>query len=173
MDPQMAGTCYLFAEAFRYPAPGHMALLKNGLQVLSAGSEKQCLSAFLDDISRLSLGDWEELHTRTLDLNPPAAPYVGFQIWGESYQRGVFLAKMSREIMETGIDADGELPDHLIPILRYLAQSSSPDPELIEVINPAIQRMIAALRKVDSANPYLYLLEGLQSLTKNLQKEAV
>ena len=59
---------------------------------------------FSADIDRLPLGAWEELHTRTLDLNPPAAPYVGYQTWGESYQRGAFLAKMNRALAETGMD---------------------------------------------------------------------
>ena len=41
---------------------------------------------FSTGLIRLPLGASEELHARTLDLNPPAAPYVGYQTWGESYR---------------------------------------------------------------------------------------
>lgn len=171
MDAQFSLACNWLAEAFRYPAPGHLSRLDQGIESLKAGDERQCLADFLGKVRRLTLGEWEELHTRTLDLNPPAAPYVGFQTWGESYQRGEFLAKMSREILENGIDADGELPDHLIPILRYLAISPAPLAGLLEHLSPAIQRMSAGLRQADPANPYLSLFECAQILTKSALKE--
>jgi nitrate reductase molybdenum cofactor assembly chaperone NarJ/NarW len=173
MDPQISHVCLLLAEALRYPAPGHLAALEKRLKELPAGSEKRNVSAFLDTVKTVSLGQWEELHTHTLDLNPPAAPYVGFQTWGESYQRGEFLSKMSRVVLENGIDADGELPDHLIPILRYLAKESSPLPDLVVVIEPAVQRMMTALRQADGNNPYLHLLEGILSVCRTLNKETV
>lgn len=173
MDSQTANTYLLLAEALRYPAPGHLAALQKGLQDLPSVSEKRSLSAFLDGVKMLSLGAWEELYTRTLDLNPPAAPYVGFQTWGESYQRGEFLSKMSREVMVYDIDTDGELPDHLIPVLRYLAQADRPLPELLTVIEPAVQRMITALQQVDARNPYLELLEGTLNVCRASHKEVV
>jgi nitrate reductase molybdenum cofactor assembly chaperone NarJ/NarW len=171
METQTGNIFALLAEAFCYPAPGHLAALEKGLETLPAGIQKQSLAAFVGKIRGLSLGEWEELYTRTLDLNPPAAPYVGFQTWGESYQRGAFLSKMNRELMETGIDTQGELPDHLIPVLRYLGQAPEPLPELVEVLDPAIQRITAGLRKADSDNPYLDLLEAAQSLCSGLKKE--
>jgi nitrate reductase molybdenum cofactor assembly chaperone NarJ/NarW len=166
MDRSTASLLNLLAESFRYPAPGHLEVLERGQKSLAAGSEKEQIGLFLIQVRRLSLGAWEELHTRTLDLNPPAAPYIGFQTWGESYQRGEFLAKMNREIMECGIDADGELPDHLIPLLRYLAKADHPLAELGEVIDPAIQRMAAALRQADATNPYLHLLEAARNCAR-------
>ncbi len=168
-----AGLLTVLAEAFRYPAPGRLKALENDLQRLAASREKELVCSFLDQIGLLSLGAWEELHTRTLDLNPPAAPYVGFQTWGESYQRGEFLSKMNGALMRSGIDADGELPDHLIPVFRYLALVQDPLPDLVEILEPALQRMSAALRGVDAKNPYLNLFEAAQSLVKQLKKEPV
>lgn len=173
MDTQTTLTCNLIAEGFRYPAPGHLAAMQKALQDLPESSEKRCLAAFLANAAKLTLGSWEELHTRTLDLNPPAAPYIGFQTWGESYQRGEFLSKMSREMMENDIDPDGELPDHLISVMRYLARAKSPLPELLQVIEPAVQRMYDALRQADADNPYLDLLEGTRDVCRMIQKEAV
>ena len=110
---------------------------------------------FVERIERLSLGEWEELHTRTLDLNPPAAPYVGYQIWGDSYQRGAFMARMNRALAEAGVDAGRRAARSPGAVLRYLAAALTPLPELVEVLGPALDRMLAALREAEPDNPYV------------------
>lgn len=172
METYAANIETLLAEALCYPAPGQVAFLETGLKMLPAGRPQELVTSFIKKISRLSPGEWEELYTRTLDLNPPAAPYIGFQTWGESYQRGAFLSKLNREMIETGIDLQGELPDHLIPVLRYLGQAQKPLPDLVEVLAPAVQRMTAGLRKADPGNPYLDLFEAFQILSNALEKES-
>ena len=49
---------------------------------------------FLDEVGSLTLGEWEELHTATLDLSAPFVPYVGHVIWGDDYRRGEFMADL-------------------------------------------------------------------------------
>ncbi len=171
----MINPYFLLAEAFGYPGPGRLAALQAGLKELpaeSAAGVKAPVQAFLDKVGCLSVGEWEELHTRTLDLNPPAAPYVGFQTWGETYPRGAFLARLSRALAEVDIDLEGELPDHLAPVLRYLGQSVDPLPELVGLLGPALRRMQAALAAKEPANPYLDLLEAAQAACAGLNKEA-
>ena len=165
--------CTVLADAFCYPSPGLLERLETGLSRLSTGAEKKALSGFLGKVRRFSLAEWEELYTRTFDLNPPVAPYIGFQTWGENYHRGEFLSMMSREVQEAGVDAEGELPDHLIPVLRYLGKTAQPIPELVEIINPALQRMQATLCKADPGSPYIDLLDAVQECCKDLNKEAV
>lgn len=150
----------LLAEAFRYPHPGLLEQLEAGLMAASKGATRSKLAAFLKRIGALSLSEWEELATRTLDLSPAAAPYVGFQIWGESYQRGEFMAKLNRAMAELDIDPEGELPDHLVPIFRYLAATNQPLPELVENFETAVQRMVSILHEKDKRNPYIYLFEA-------------
>lgn len=126
---------------------------------------KRAFTAFIKHIQLLSLGEWEELHTHTLDLNPSVAPYIGFQIWGESYKRGHFMALLNRVFRENNINPCGELPDHLIPVLRYLGSTDQPVPELIEILTPAVQKMQSALRKKESNNAYTHLLEAVLQFT--------
>jgi nitrate reductase delta subunit len=171
MDPTMSDAYMTLADAFCYPAPGRLDALKRGLAAMPKGAGKDAYAAFLNGIDRLPLGEWEELHTRTLDLNPPAAPYVGYQTWGESYQRGAFLAKMNRALTEAYVDVDGELPDHLAPTLRYLATVPDPLPEMIEVLGPAVGRMLDALRKAEPDNPYVSLLQAVQAQCQGLKQE--
>ena len=165
------GIYALLAEAFRYPAPGRIEALQAGLAALPQGQAKKHFKDFVKSVQALSLGEWEELHTRTLDLNPPAAPYIGYQAWGESYKRGNFMALINRELKQNGIDTDGELPDHLTPILLYLDQTSQPLPELLEVLVPSVQKMRQVLNKKDPGNPYLSLFDAILHLSR-LEKKA-
>jgi len=171
MEPVAVTPWELVAEALCYPAPGRIEQLEDGLARLAAGPVRANLAAFVDRVRALPLGAWEELHTRTLDLNPPAAPYVGFQTWGESYQRGTFLSLLSRTLAEARVDPAGELPDHLIPVLRYLGQASDPLPDLVAVLEPAVRRMLQVLRKADPPNPYIAVLEAANVLSHTLAKE--
>lgn len=157
------------AEAFRYPAPGRLERLEQLTLALPSGGGKFALQAFLGQVRPLKLGEWEELYTRTWDLSPLTPPYIGFQIWGEDYRRGVFLARLQRAYRETGmdacgIDAAGELPDHLVPVLAYLGAVDRPAAELVEHFHKAVEKMAAVLGKRDPANPYLDLLKWMCNL---------
>jgi len=172
MEPTLSAAYRALADAFNYPAPGRLETLNRGLAEMPKGAGKDAHAAFINGIQHLSLGEWEELHTRTLDLNPPAAPYVGYQTWGDSYQRGAFMATMNRALALADVDTGGELPDHLAPILRYLAVTSEPLPEMVEVLGPALGRMLSALRAAEPDNPYVSLLLAVQALCQGLKREA-
>lgn len=154
----------VLAEAFSYPSPGALERLEAQTFALPSGPVKTALRAFLDSVEALSPGEWEELYTRTWDLNPLTPPYIGFQIWGEDYKRGNFLARLQAAYRTHEIEMGGELADHLVPILRYLASDPQPCAELLEVFPQAIEKMTAALRKREAGNPYLYLLGALNAL---------
>ncbi len=171
MAPVSSATYAALAQALSYPTPGSLALLEGALALMPGGPAKKAFAAFAGQVRGLKLGEWEELHTRTLDLNPPAAPYVGYQIWGDSYKRGTFLARLRRAYAAAGVDSSGELPDHLAPILGYLACTQQPLPELVDALGPALNKILAALRKAEPANPYVDLLEAIRGACQGLGKE--
>ena len=154
----------LLAEAFGYPYPGLLEELGHGLSAVTKSPARRSVETFVRKVGRLSLAEWEELATRTLDLSPAAAPYIGFQIWGEGYPRGEFMSKLNRAMHESGVPTDGELPDHIVPVLRYLATTEQPIPELVQNFEPAVERMRNTLREKDHTNPYLELLEAALQL---------
>jgi len=162
----------VLAEAMAYPFPGHLQNLQAHLVDLPEGAGRTALAKFIDKMGRLSLAEWEEIHTYTLDLSPQVAPYVGFLTWGESYQRGTFMAQLNEVYEKEHIDTEGELPDHLVPILRYLEGTSNPLPELIEVLEPAVERMISVLRNGDNQNAYMHLFEAILQAVRLQIKEA-
>jgi len=153
----------LLAEALRYPHPDQLERLESGMVELENKSQMKSFKVFVKKMKRLSLAQREELHTRTLDLNPLAAPYVGYQVWGENYQRGAFMSRLNQEMVKKGIDKEGELPDHLIPILRYMTTTSEPIQELDDVLPRALKAMRTKLKKAEADNPYLHLLEAVEN----------
>ncbi len=147
--------------AFRYPAPGSIDEVRAAWDALPPSAVRRNLLKFLADIEKLDLNGWEELHTRTLDLAPIFAPYIGYVIWGDSYQRGEFMAAIKVAQDEAGVDRDGELPDHLDPVARYLAAAYEPDPRLVELFPNAINKMQKALKAAEKGNPYRHILAAL------------
>jgi nitrate reductase molybdenum cofactor assembly chaperone NarJ/NarW len=148
------------ALGFEYPAPGSLDGLGAVAAGLPPGRVRSGLIRFVEEVGRLDPGSWEELHTRTLDLSPAFVPYVGHVVWGESYRRGVFMADLQRAEWEAEVDQAGELPDHLLPVLRYLAITEAPLPDVVEVLPRAVDEMRKDLRRAEPDNPYLHLLDA-------------
>ncbi|MBI5439844.1 MAG: nitrate reductase [Deltaproteobacteria bacterium] len=162
------GAYAVLAEAFRYPAPGRLERLRASVAELPVGPGRTGLEAFLDAVGRSSLEAWEELCTRTLDLELATAPYVGYQIWGDKYQRSPLLSELNVAMERAGVDLDGELPDHLVPVFRYLDRSAAPVASLLGVLEPALRALEKALAGADPENPYAHLVAGARRELKNL-----
>ena len=105
----------------------------------------------------------------TLDLAPIFAPYVGFAIFGENYQRGEFMAGLKVAQDEVGIDRRGELPDHLEPVLRYLAATNEPFPGLVEVFAQAVSKMRKTLKEAEADNPYRHVLAAAAEAAERME----
>jgi len=151
----------LFARAFQYPTQGQIAKLFVDTQSMEKKPGSKEFTKFVKELNQLSLSEQEELYTKTLDLSPLSAPYVGYHTWGESYKRGEFMAALNKEMKELKIDLEGELPDHRLPILRYLHATPTPLPDLTENLEKSLKSMIESLKKGEKDNPYLYLYEAL------------
>lgn len=167
MTPVATPALDLLADAFLYPDPvraRRLGLPARSLPTACRGS----WTRFTEAVQRLEPSAWEELYTRTLDLNPVAAPYVGYQLFGEDYRRGAFMAEMMREQERLDVDSDGELADHLAPVLRYLARASAPSEQVIERTREALTKMARQLEIIDRANPYRHLVRATQAALDEL-----
>ncbi|WP_337869776.1 nitrate reductase [Meiothermus sp.] len=160
------------ALAYHYPQPGSTRALWKRLKDLpkSKSRAKDLLERFLKALSGLKLAEREELFTRTLELTPLTAPYIGYAVYGEDYRRGRLMAELNAAYQALGIDAAGEIPDHLIPVLRYLAVDPEPLPELRQLLEPALHQMIQTLKTLEPSNPYLMLLEATLEAVKPYTK---
>ncbi len=161
------------ALAYRYPGPDSLQVLHSAINDLDDGTVKRHLNRFVADVGQLELGQWEELHTATLDLSPKFVPYVGHVVWGENYRRGEFMADLNAAMKEAGIPLKGELPDHIEPLLRYLALVDEPLDDLIEVFPKAVRTMQDTLSKASPDNPYRALLDATVALAADLRPLAI
>lgn len=155
------------AMGYRSPRPDSLERLTTAIDTLGSGDVERHLRRFVEAVGVLSLGEWEELHTATLDLCAPVVPYVGHVVWGENYRRGAFMADLQAAMNAAGIDLDGELPDHIEPILRYLAVTDDPLPDLVVVLPGAVVEMEHMLRKAAPENPYRHLLAATVACAAN------
>ncbi|MCP4542954.1 MAG: nitrate reductase molybdenum cofactor assembly chaperone [Chloroflexi bacterium] len=105
----------------------------------------------------------EELYTSTFDLQVVCYPYVGYQLFGESYKRGAFLARLNEGYRARDFTIENELPDHLPVILRFLALGGTGEfaQTLVgEGVIPAVDKMAQTFGE-NGDNPYSGVIQAL------------
>ncbi len=157
------------AMGYRYPHPSAAADLDVAIRSWLRGSVETHMRRFHDAVAELSLGEWEELHTATLDLTPQFIPYVGDVAWGENYRRGAFMAELKVAMERCGVELGGELPDHIEPVLRYLAVAEEPLADLVDVLPSVLATMKQVLHTASPQNPYRHLVAATVDLAADLR----
>jgi nitrate reductase delta subunit len=139
-----------------YPGPELPARVEACRALVAESSPRAAalLEAFADDLERTPAGRLEELYAVAFDLELPTGvepscyPYVGHHLLGETYRRSRFMVGLLERYREHGFEPPGgELPDHLLVILRFLAHDpdSAVAGELVgEGLLPALERMTHA-----------------------------
>jgi len=147
---------------FEYPGEDYGA---NAEQCLTAlhGERSEASAAFEEfcaPIRGLSADDLRELFTCTFDLNPMCTLEIGWQLYGEDYQRGEFLVKMREQLREYGLRESGELPDHLSHALLLLARLEPEEAAEFAggYVLPALDKMRTGWR--EGRNAFAALLES-------------
>lgn len=154
--------CRHFAELFSYPGPSLRTTAAHcaGLLRDRHPDAVEPFSQFTRFLEEQPASRLEEVYTATFDLQPACYPYVAYQLCGESQKRTLFLMKLQQLYREHGFTGDGELPDHLATVLRFIAGSDDRAccEELIgDGLLPAIDRMLAQAET--TTNPYIQLLQ--------------
>ena len=160
----------VIAMALRYPDKDSIDALIDSIANLQTGSAERALKRFAKGINSLELGEIEELFTNTFDLSPIIAPYVGHLAWGDSYERGAFMADIQGAMRTVGVDPQGELPDHLEPILRYIAATDDLIESLKPILVPSITKMEKTLKSADSKNPYLHVITAARIVSEDCMR---
>ena len=132
------------------------------------------LCALRDFARREPLTTVEELYTRTFELHAKCYPYLGFHLFGDSYQRAVFLSRLNGLYRQQSFSSGGELADHLPVILRFLSEPADGEETAAlfdEGLAPAVEKMTATFNGDD--NPYGEVIAALHVvLTRLGQDEA-
>ena len=176
----------LFADLLAYPTPDLIHQAQACIKELRPTHPDQNRRGFPEAASALEkfslaleqrpLEQIEELYTTTFDMQPVCYPYIGYQLFGESYKRGAFMAQLNEAYRALGYSAGQELPDHLSVALRFLSLDSANregdfcQALLNEGIAPALGKMRQAFG--ESENPYASLLTALQLALAPVLQEA-
>ena len=169
----------LFADLLDYPTLATSLNAAHCYQRLqqSQSDAAPLLESFYHTTEQRSLEQMQELYTITFDMQPVCYPYIGYQLFGESYKRGAFMAQLNEAYHESGYSIRKELPDHIAVVLHFLGLDTVKREDdfgqalLSEGLVPALKKMNEALgRQVE--NPYAGVVSALLLvLTDTPEKE--
>ncbi len=169
----------LFADLLEYPSPAIFRQTEVCIEQLQPVQLEAAdlLDRFHRNVKTLTLEQLEELYTSTFDMQPVCYPYVGYQLFGESYKRGAFMARLNGHYHSLGYFSGKELPDHVAVVLRFLSLDAVKKEDdfcqtlLYEGLLPALGKMSETLEKL-AGNPYAILISALLLvLTEEMEKE--
>jgi nitrate reductase molybdenum cofactor assembly chaperone NarJ/NarW len=169
----------LFGDLLEYPTPSLLQQAKEcaeQLRVVHRDAANR-LEEFCRIAEELPTSRMEELYTSTFDMQPVCYPYVGYHLYGESYKRGAFMARLNEGYHQYGFSAGNELPDHVAIVLRFLAQGPlGRDGDfgralLCEGLVPTLEKMAGTFGG-QNGNPYAAVVSALLLvLTDETEKE--
>ncbi|RPI97700.1 MAG: nitrate reductase [Chloroflexi bacterium] len=153
----------LLAHLIDYPTPEVFVQVRACAEAIRARYPRAAryMAQFRLFVEQTELSRLEELYAATFDLKPVCYPYIGYQLFGDTYKRGEFLAHLNAHYREGGFVVQGELPDHLGMILGYLARTWDAD-LVTEGMIPSLERMIDQLE----GNPYRDLLRAILAVLR-------
>ncbi|HJW73552.1 MAG TPA: molecular chaperone TorD family protein [Geothrix sp.] len=143
------------AVLLRYPGE-HTQAVAGSLADAAMATGHPCqehLEAFALVVRSLDLREVQELYTRSFDLNPECSLDIGWHLFGETYQRGQFMAMMRHHLQEHGIEEGKNLPDHLPNLLDLGMKLDTADAmDLVDdCILPTLEKLLPSMRPKQDA----------------------
>ena len=169
MTKDSTSTLYnLFADLLQYPSLATSLKAGHCYERLqrSHPDVAPLLESFYHAMEQRNLEQTQELYTTTFDMQPVCYPYLGYQLFGESYKRGAFMAQLNEAYHAAGYSAEQELPDHMAVVLHFVGLDSANRQDdfcqslLNEGLIPALEKMLKTFGE-QSENPYLGILSAL------------
>lgn len=172
------------ADLLDYPQPSLAAAAHKcrTLVVEATPAAAALLDVFAADVEATTTAHMEELYSGAFDLDTLSEfeatcyPYVGHHLLGETYRRSRFMVGLLERYRAHGYEVTGgELPDHVLVMLRFLACCDDDQlaEELVgEALLPALARMTrdgeeAGLEGGGGRRVYLRVLEAVRLVIRD------
>jgi nitrate reductase assembly molybdenum cofactor insertion protein NarJ len=155
------------AWIFRYPdrqRAEHTAEWREIVGRILPGS-LPAMESFIAHVVGESLEMQQEYFISTFDVQAVCFLDIGYILYGEDYNRGVFLSHMKREQEQSGNDCGSELPDHLPCMLSLLPKMQDQvlaEELVVSVMVPALKKMVSSFRP--TGNLYREMLDLLAGI---------
>ena len=162
-----------FGKLLSYPGDDYLAdveACRNAAPEIDPKAAR-CLNDFSTHLCGLSVEGAQELYVQTFDLNPICALEIGWQLYGDNYDRGNFLVQIRQELERYGVPEKVELPDHLCHALPLLARMDLEAARSFSasIVIPALRKMLAAFEGKKS--PYENLLKALSRILESASSD--
>lgn len=155
MEQKLAHNHYdLFDSLLAYPIQESRIKVESTQEYLNKyyPDAAETLNEFTGFARTIPLWKWEEIYTRTFDVQAITTLDVGYVLFGDDYKRGELLVNLSKEHTKVGNNCKTELSDHLPNLLRLFDKINDNDfkDDLIYlIIKPALKKIIG---EFDSRN---------------------
>lgn len=93
----------------------------------------------------IPLWKWEEIYTRSFDVQALTTLDMGYVLFGDDYKRGELLVNLNNEHKKAENDCGTELADHLPNLLRLIVKLDDNDIKrdlIFLIIVPALKKVI-------------------------------
>lgn len=158
-----------YAEILMYPKSDHDSRVQFCIDQFpnEHADVRDLISEYLSLVDPLSLSEMEELYIKTFDLNKTGTLDLGWHLFGEDYNRGLFLVKIRQYLQLLKIPETTELPDHVSQVLRVLGRMSRDEANQFAYacVIPALETIAEGIQE---DNPHDRLIRGLILLLRSL-----
>ena len=154
-------------QALRYPREGFRESLQ---ELRSRLHNRSCaaagaIRAFLDATADRGESALAETYTRTFDLAPQCAPYLGTHLFGQQdARRNQLMVGLAEEYASCGFQPEGELPDHVAVVMQALQHL--PEQARRELASLCLEPALASMSKQleSTGNPFGHLIRAASLL---------
>lgn len=169
MTPTQVSTFDALGSLAAYPRndPGsHVRECADALHVTSPAAAEE-IERLAYATAETPLDVLQDVYVSTFDFDPDCSLELGWHLYGESFERGEFLATLREAFERVGIQETEGLPDHLANLLPLLAREEPARASALAArVTPAIGRVRAALQH--RRNFYVHLLAAIDMAVASL-----
>ncbi len=160
----------VLSEIFKYPTPARSAFVDEWRKIvqMAVPGLMPKLDSFIEHIQQKTIARQQEYYIATFDVQALCYLDVGYVLYGEDYNRGVFLANMKNEQEKAGNNYGSELPDHLpnmLTLLPKLRDENLAEELVVSMMVPALEKMIESFQS--AGNVYQGTLGILLRIMEN------
>ena len=158
-----------YAEILMYPKSDHDSRVQTCIAQFpdEHADVREMVSEYLSRLAPLSLSEREELYIRTFDLNKAGTLDLGWHLFGEDYNRGLFLVKVRQYLQLLKIPETNELPDHVSQVLRVLGRMSRAEADQFAYAC-VIPSLSTIAEGIPEESPHSQLIQALIQLLTSL-----
>ena len=167
----------LFANILEYPRRGIASDVRECQERLAlthpAAAER--MARFAEFAEATPLGGIEEAYTALFDLDSDLHPYIGYQLFGETYERSALLVGLKQLYRDGGYEPNGvELPDRISEMLRFFSVGTN-EAVILEILQealiPALETMTTNVEQDETqptpvTDPYWDVIEALWTVLR-------